>query len=278
LSPKLKATHHVRAKIERSIAMISDLHVGSRYAICPDKFETAEGQWLIPSHGQVQLNESFRQFGEKCNELGVDTVLINGDLLHGQNVAENGIGLSSSNLDEQIAMGVEVLRPLVKGRKLLGISGSGYHKSARGINPEKSVIDVLGGTWLGPVCNGRFTPSKRLFNIHHGQSGAFIYREMMVGRELLFSKWAEGSGKLPRFDAIVRGHWHNFLHIHENDIHGLQLPCWMAFEPSKITLKLMPKMIPDIGGVIVRFDSEDRIVIWHYLYPVPDIAYETKEL
>jgi len=289
MSLKRKVIHHVRAKVERSIAFISDLHVGSRYAVCPDKFKTPEGQWLIPSHGQVQLNDSFRKFGEKCDELGVDTVLVNGDMLHGQNVQENGIGLATSNLDEQVDMGIDVLRPLVvpknrPKRILYMLSGSGYHKSVRGMNPEKAVFEGIkaecnsGSRWLGPVCNGTFAPSKKRFNIHHGQSGAFIYREMMMGREMLFAKWAEGSGKLPRFDAMVRGHWHSWLHIHENDIHAIQLPCWMAFEPSKITLKLYPKMQPDIGGVIIRFDSEDRLIVWHYKYPCPQIAGEMMEL
>jgi hypothetical protein len=256
----------------RSIAFISDLHVGSRYAVCPDKWQAPEGQWLIPSAGQVALNDSFGKFIEKCKELNVDTVLVNGDAMHGQNVMENGVGLSTSTMDEQIEMCVRVLRPLAKGRKLLMVGGSGYHKSVRGLNPEKMVCDSLGGIWLGPLANIQFSPSARVFNVHHGQSAAFIYREMLAGREILFSKWAQGSGRLPKFDVIVRGHLHSFMHIHENDIHYLQLPCWMAFEPSKITLKLYAKMTPDIGGIIVRIDREERIIPWHFLYPTPHIA------
>jgi hypothetical protein len=273
----MKKAKSIKTEVVRSIAFISDLHVGSRYAICPDKWKTAEGQWLIPSPGQVVLNNSFREFGAECDKLKVDTVLVNGDMLHGQNVMENGVGLSTSNMDEQIDMGIEVLKPLVKGRKLLMISGSGYHKSVRGLNPEKCVCDGLSGTWLGPLANIRFAPSKRLFNVHHGQSAAFIYKEMLAGREMMFSKWAQGSGKLPEIDAIIRGHLHSFMHLHENRIHYLQLPCWLAFEPSKITLKLYSKFQPDIGGVIVHLDSSDRIIPWHFLYPCPTIAGEVME-
>jgi len=269
-------------KIKRSIAFISDLHIGSRYAICPDKFKTSEGVWLIPSHGQATLNDGFKAFIKKCNEMKVDTVVVNGDTLDGQNIAENGMGLSTSNLDEQVDMAIEVLRPILNGKKLLMLSGSGYHKSVRGMNPEKAVCDDLGqycqsSTWLGPVANIRFSPSKKVFNIHHGYTGSVIYREMVLAREGLFTKWAEGSGKLPRIDVVVRGHLHNFIYIHENDLHLLQLPCWKAFEPSKITLKLYAKMQPDIGGCIVLIDNNDRMVVHHYLYSCPAIVGEVRE-
>ncbi len=266
------------SKIVRSIAFISDLHVGSRYAICPDEFVTAEGQVVRPSAGQTVLNDHFRAFAKKCDELGVDTVVVNGDALHGQNVQEQGVGLSTSNMDEQVDMGVTVLRPLVKNRKLLMLSGSGYHKSVRGMNPEKCVCDKLEGTWLGPLANVQFKPSKRVFNILHGYSGSAIYREMILAREGFFMKWAQGSEKLPKVDLLIRGHLHNFIHIHENDMHLLQLPCWVAFEPSKITLRLYGKMQPDIGGVVVILDEENRIIVHHYLYDCPQIAGEIQEL
>lgn len=263
------------SRVERSVAFISDLHVGSRFAICPDKYQTAEKQWIIPSAGQAYLNNSLAAFGKVCDSLGVDTVLVNGDALHGQNVAENGIGLSTTNLDEQIAMCVETIRPLVKKRKLLMISGTGYHKTARGINPEKSVCDALGGIWLGPLANLSFKPSKKVFNIHHGYSGSVIYREMILAREGLFAKWAEANGT-PHVDVIIRGHLHSFIHIHEHGLHMIQLPCWTAMEPSKITLKLYFKMLPDIGGVVINMDNEDRLTVFHYLYPVPTIAGEIR--
>ena len=277
MSPKRKRSS-LKIKIGRSIAFISDLHCGSRFAVCPDKVKTAEGLWLIPSHGQVSLNDSFRKFIDTCNNLAVDTVVVLGDLLEGQNVAENGMGLSTTNLDEQIEMGVEVLRPLVAGRKLLVLSGSGYHRSVRGLNPEKQVCDSLGGTWLGALANLKFKPSKRVWNLHHGYSGSVIYREMVLAREGLFSKWAEGVGKLPHFDVLVRGHLHSFIHIHEHDTHLLQLPCWKAFDPNKITLKLYAKTQPDIGGCVALIDTDDRIVIHHYLYEAPMISGEVGEV
>ena len=272
----MKKAKSIKTEVVRSIAMISDLHIGSRYAICPDKFKTAEGQWLIPSSGQVSLNNSFREFGAECDKLKVDTVLVDGDMLHGQNVMENGVGLSTSDMDEQIDMGITVLRPLVKGRKLLMLSGSGYHKSVRGLNPEKCVCDGLSGTWLGPLANIKFTPSNKVFNVLHGQSASFIYKEMLAGREILFSKWAEGGGRLPRVDVIVRGHLHSYMHLHENGVHFILLPCWLAYEPSKITMKLYGKFQPDIGGCVVQIDSEDRIIPWHYTYPVPHISDEIR--
>lgn len=261
----------------RNIAFISDLHYGSRYAVFPPSM-TMQKQLFIPSPAQCQLNEYLEDFNARCTEMKVDTIVINGDTLHGQNYKQRGAGLITPDLDEQINIAVVGLQGIVKGRKLLMFPGSEYHKSTQGHNPEKDVCDRLGGQWMGMVANVQFAPSKRVFNIHHGQSSAFIYREMLMGREGLFTKWAESLGKIPKIDVIVRGHWHNFVYIHENQLHMIQLPCWAGFEPSRVTLKLYAKMQPDIGGVIVSLDEKDRIRVWHYLYDCPPMENEVQIL
>jgi hypothetical protein len=128
------------------------------------------------------------------------------------------------------------------------------------------------------MVNAQFEPSERVFNISHGESAAYIYREMLMGREALFQKYSEALGKIPHIDVIVRGHWHQFIYIHAHGQHMLQLPCWVAFEPNKIFLKSYGKMQPDIGGAIVFIDNNDRVRVWHFLYPAVHIADFVKKL
>jgi len=270
----------------RTIAFTSDFHVGSRYAVCPEGFRTPQGQYYTLSEGQLQLNSYLDNYMNKCLELGVDTMIMPGDLLHGSNYKEGGILLMTPDIDEQVDMSYTLLDPYVQKLRehsprpfqLYAFSGSGYHKTTKGHNPEKDIVEKLGGKFLGMVKNACFPPSKRVFNIHHGQSGAYIYREMMLGREGLHEKFAEAMGKLPKIDVMVRGHWHNFIYIHEHKQHFIQLPCWIAFEPTRITLKLYGKFQPDIGGVIVRIDENDRILVWHFLYDVPLMENKVIEL
>lgn len=262
----------------RTIACISDLHIGSRYAIFPEEFKTKEGNILRPSEGQMKILEYFVRFNEICYEKGVDTVLLLGDLVHGQNVIEMGTGLVTVDMDEQVELCCSVLDIICKGRKVAGVSGSRYHRSLRGHNVERDIIKHLGGKYLGRVANLRFAPSKRVFNISHGESAAYIYREMLLGREITFTKASEALGKVKKIDAFLRGHWHQFIHLHEKKVHFIQVPGWMAFEPSKPYLVSYGKMQPDIGGVIIFIDDRDRIDPKHYLMEdIPHIADEIED-
>jgi hypothetical protein len=178
----------------------------------------------------------------------------------------------STNLDVQISAGELAMRRLCKDRKSLWISGSKYHISAVGHNSEKDVCDKLGGTWLGLVANLRIEPTDKIINISHGGSGAFVYRETAMGREILFAKVAEANGKLPKISMFIHGHWHWFSYLHQSDTHYLQLPCWIAYEPIPIFVKNYPRFQPDIGGAVIMVDEAARITVWHYLYDLPHIA------
>jgi hypothetical protein len=271
--------------MKRTIGFISDTHIFSRYALFhPDGFTTAEGMQFIPSEGQLKIWSYYEEFMKMCKEFDVDTIFGVGDIVHGQNPIEMGTMLASPNMDEQADMAIKILEPLVTtdrlaNRKLFMISGSGYHKGGRGHNIEKVICNRLiernnlNGEWLGSVANAQFDPSERTFNIAHGESAAYIYREMLMGREALFQKAAEALGKIPHIDVIVRGHWHQFIYIHAHGQHMLQLPCWVAFEPNKIFLKSYDKMQPDLGDAIVFLDDKDRIRVWHSPeHEVPHIA------
>lgn len=257
----------------RVIAFASDFHFFSRYALFPPEgFTTAEGLTILPGEGQLKLWDYYIQYVEATEKEEVDTVVLVGDTLHGQNPIERGTMLVSPNMDEQVELAVRALKPLVDNRKLFMVSGSGYHTSTKGHNPEKDICDRLGGEWWGPIANVKFGESEKIFNISHGESAAYIYREMLMGRESMFQQWAASLGKIPRINVIIRGHWHNFIYIHAHGQHMLQLPAWMAYEPSKPYLKSYGKMQPDIGGSIVRIDNQDRLRVWHYLYEAPHIA------
>ncbi|MFH1627385.1 MAG: hypothetical protein ABIE47_01525 [Pseudomonadota bacterium] len=267
-----------RGEIVRSLAFIGDTHFFSRYALFPRPYTTSAGQVFNPSPGQTVINRGYESFQKTCNELQVDTVVLTGDILHGQNPIEKGTLLMSPHMDEQEEYAVESLRPLIEQpcqfgdhRRLYGISGSGYHRGGKGHNPEASIIARLGGTFWGALANTTFEPSKKVFRIQHGESAAFIYKEMLLGREAMFTKEAEAQGKIPHVDVIVQGHWHCFMAIEEKGIRMIQVPAWIAFEPSKPYLKSYGKMQGDIGAVIVLIDEKDRLVVWHYLYEKPNI-------
>lgn len=257
--------------MKRVIAFISDLHIFSRFGLNLPEYISQYGIKFRIETPLRKIYDYWLDFQEICNREGVDTVVICGDIIHGQNPIERGTMLVSPSIDEQVDAAVKILNPLCQGRKVYVFKGSGYH-GLKGASPEQWVCRQVGGKWIGEVGNLRFAPSKRVFNIQHGESSAYIYREMVLGREGLFMKYAQALGKIPQIDVIVRGHWHNFIYLHENQLHFIQLPGWLAFEPSRPYLRSYAKMQPDIGGVIVYIDDEDRIRVWHFLYPVINIV------
>jgi hypothetical protein len=134
-------------------------------------------------------------------------------------------------------------------------------------------IKRLGGVFYGLFANIHIQNTKRVFQIYHGDSAAVIYRETAMAREGHFLWEAEGRGKLPcHIDMVINGHWHYFQHIHSERQHLLRLPGWTDWMPFRKGMKLYGKVIPDIGGVIVLIDMNDRILVHHFLYPRPMIA------
>jgi hypothetical protein len=262
-------------RFKRVIACISDMHVGTYTAIFPDEFHIKRGNVITLSEGQRSLLESYHSFCKTCNDLGVDTVLVLGDMVHGQNPKERGENLITTELTIQKRAAKELLKTLIKDRKSYWVAGSGYHASTPGHDPDEGLCEMMGGKWCDKVKTLRF--GSRLINISHGGSGAFVFRETAMGREIQWAKMAFANGKLPKIDCFVHGHWHWFAYLHEYESHFLQLPSWAAFEPARIFVKNYARFQPDIGGAVILIDEEDRLMVWHYLYELPHICDEVIE-
>lgn len=262
---------------KRVIALISDTHISSKYALFPNSYIDDKGVEYRANAGQKKIYGYWQNFCGVCDELKVDTVIHLGDALHGTNRKEFGRNLMFTDLEIQKDVAVMLLKQIVKRRKFFIVSGTGYHQSLDS-KVHKSIAERLNGTFLGALANLRLKPSNRVMNVTHGTSGAVIYRSTILDRGGHFILQAQALGKLPKIDIIVSGHLHNFIHIHFAQQHLIQLPCWMAWEESKPYLKYYGKMQPDIGGVILMIDDKDRILVWHYLYPLPHISDMIREV
>ncbi len=263
----------------RRIALISDTHIASQYALMPEVVVDAKGNRFEANPGQKLILNYFRKFCAKCDELEVDTLVHLADMIHGQNHREAGIDLITTDLNAQKDMAYELLKPICKGRKSFFISGSGYHQGmGKGNVPEKDVCDRLGENpgckteWMGSVANIRFKPSKKVWHFQHGESASVMYQATVLERDANLLKIAEADENLPHIDFMVRGHWHRWGHLHLDRYHAIQVPCWAAWTPWKWSRLYYGKQ-PNIGGVICLQDEEGRLTIWPFLYkPLPRIA------
>jgi len=272
---------NVTNKYKRVIALLSDVHIGSRYAVFPDNYITEDGDKLSNARnaGQLKLLKCWKDFSTICDKFKVDSIFLVGDITAGMNPKELGMYMMTTDLDEQVDASVLLLKPLCENRKVGVWSGTTYHESlATNVKIHKRMAELLDGRYMGNLSNVRLTPSRKIANITHKSTGAVIYPETVMGRDMMLFKEAEALGLIPKIHVIIRGHRHKWNYIHKVDQHYIQLPCWQAFIPWKGITRWYPRMQPDIGGALLLIDSKDRIRVWHFLYAPVHIADQVKSM
>ena len=253
--------------IVRSLGLLSDMHVGSTVAIWPKEYGTPEGTIIKASKGQLMLLDYWKEVAKTFKEYEVDTILLNGDLIEGLNRKENGKGLMASNLNFQAEACVELLDDMIpsKKTKVWVFSGSTYHESYD-CEFHESIADLLKQRYprteyMGAMKNIKLHGTGVTMNIQHGYGGGSMYRATKMDREAMFINLAESNNKLDgKIDVIIRGHLHYFACLQMVKT-SIQLPCWKAFEASKIFLPNYGRMQPDIGGVVMLVDKQNSVMV-----------------
>lgn len=260
------------------VAFLNDLHVGCVFGMFPEKWTDHYGKPEFPNTGQVALREYLMEdFAEQCRENQVNHLWIAGDVVAGQNRGERGKFISIIELGEQTRAAAQVIADFVNEvpsiEKILIWKGTGYHGSFDSSVEE----DVVG--WLYrdhdiradyrgeySYINLRYGDYDKKIWITHTASGATMYPEQAMGKDMMLWQEAVGQGKLPAVDMIIRAHKHSFIEVHKPSIRATQLPCWQFFVPYDRALQNYSRWQPDIGGVIMLFDDKMRTTVWHFTY------------
>lgn len=257
---------------QRSIALLSDTHIGSRFGVCPTGYVTeATKNPIMANPGQENLAASFEKYWLKMEEMKVDTVFLIGDIMAGTNFKEQGVYMMTTDINEQVAMATLLLKKHCTNKKTYVWSGTPYHES-RDYRIHESLAKDLGGRFMGSISNMMIVPSKKTVHVRHATTSALVYPETVLGRDIIFLKEAEALGKVPKVDAIITGHRHSYIEIHKASVHYISLPCWEAYTPYyKATMNYF-KYQPDIGGGLMLLDTENRLRFMHFLYDCPHIS------
>jgi len=264
----------------RVIALIADLHIGSRYSLCPDKWVLHDpaGQvtgTFMPGEEQAKLLTYWKDYTKIMrNDLKIDSVFVVGDVIAGINPRECGKHMITPDPTEQVEEAIKMLEPLCKNKRVAVWSGTMYHE-ARDYKIHRNIAEALGGTFFPGVGNIKLTPSERIANVAHHQSAATIYPATPMTRSMIFAKEAQSLGKIHRADVIIRAHKHMWYYIHSAAGHFVSLPCWQSFVPYEKAIKYYFKFQPDIGGAVLFLDERDRIRVWHFTYPAVHISDQT---
>ena len=256
---------------KRRMAFIGDFHVGSKYAVWPVEYKNDTGAVIRAAPGQAKMAGYVSEIGKIMDRENVDTLVMLADMIEGKNPKGQGQGLIMGEIEDQIAASIQLVKPLAYGRDVIATSGSDYHES-RDINVAATMAKALGGTYVGRVRTLKIEGTNRYMNIGHGESGAVFYVATVMERGGVSQFEAVAKKKAHGADLIVRAHMHVYRHLDVPGLHYVQIPCMKAWEPSKIFSKDYFKQQPDLGFVIINIDQEDRITVWHYLFPSVPIA------
>jgi len=270
--------------IARSIAIVSDLHAGSDFAVWPhDDVINSTGNNITDSRNdsQVYLADCWENYIEECDAYNVDTVINLADSCQGVNYKDGGRACITPDLELQKDAAEALLLPIVYGRNYIGFSGSKYHQSmdtkvhrdlARRVKPI-----AKSSSFYGAIANLRLKGTDKVANIAHASTSAMLYPSTALDRERIFLKVAEARDVLPKIDIMIRGHLHKYMTLRYSDMTIIQSPCWQAWYPLGTKMKLYGKHQPDIGALILLIDNNGGIHVEEFMYKAPHVIDKLRE-
>ena len=261
----------------RRIALISDMHVGSQYALWPPGIFDKTGAELKQNPVQLQLYRKWQEAERIIQSAKCDTIINMGDPIEGGNRKENAALLTATSVDKQCAGVAHLLKNIVKGKRYYSIRGSNYHGSVD-TDIDDDIISRLAPSNtdcnLGAVSVVEIE-GKRIYLTHGGGPGSKI-KATNLENYLINLLVQYGRDNVDRCDMYIQGHLHQWRRVDLDGMIGLMLPAWKIFTPDKIHLKNPTQMLSDIGIVILEIGG--GIKITPYLFGAPRLELRTREI
>lgn len=199
-----------------SVVFVSDMHVGSAYAVFPERFKLSTGSIGHLNVGQRYLWDCWQDFLERLPKQ-FNILILNGDIINGQNKKESAADLTEVDPAWQQRAALSLLEPLAeRAGKIWMTQGSTYHSGEVG-RWEEQLARELGAE---PDDWGHYAWDWLLLDVEgvkldiaHSQSVVLRYVGMPLEREQQFDKiiqdWKGGSA-----NVIVRSHAHRYVETH----------------------------------------------------------------
>lgn len=266
----------------KKIAVVSDIHAGSSYALLPPDAHYGEIDYPQSSR-QKYLWELWQRHCETIAAKKPDYIVVNGDVVDGDQWRSGAREVRTAMKGAQVSWANDILNLLPNVPRYY-IHGTPYHDGVSGeeceavakadpcaIRPPRgyglagqNAFHLLDLEVEGVMCNF----------LHEIPVSGALYRGVGPDREMLWSALAGKEGKAPKCDLIVRSHAHYFVHVEHASKHGIVNPCWQLPYPWLVR-KSAYRMMPDIGATMVYVDGSEKkagrdpIYIEKFLYPMP---------
>jgi hypothetical protein len=229
--------------------VIGDVHAGSDSAVSPAEIELDSGNVISANEVQLAL---LHEFEKMCDTVGkVDLLILNGDLVDGQNYIGKGKGILTSDMARQVDTAVEVISN-INFRKVVGCSGTPYHVE-RNPNLDKMVIEKLGGVCLDEV--SITVEETRIYANHRTSIRMNGNRAQSITTDMIMSELnAESFGK--KVDVIFKSHAHYYMCVDNSRTLGFVCPCWKGRDEYARSATSPFSFLPHIGYIVLDVESD----------------------
>lgn len=253
----------------RNIVVVSDTHFGCQLGLCPSNgCKLDEDGRYIPSKAQKVVWAWWEQFwlefvpGSTKKEPFV--LVHNGDVIEG--VHHGSTTQISHNIGDQKRLAIQVLKPVVdRAVKYYSVRGTPAHVG-QSSTEEEQVAKELGAVPNEAGQHSRYElwldlGGHLIHFLHHvGTTSSSAHEASAVNAELAaeFVEAARWGEKPP--SVIIRSHRHRCIEVRIPTSVGYATatvtPAWQLRTPFSFKIAGARLSPPQIGGLVIRLDSE----------------------
>lgn len=257
----------------RQAIVISDLHCGCQFGLCPPEGLTLDGGGHYePSKLQLKVWEWWTKFWQewvqKVTRGERYALILNGDTTDGRH--HGSTTQISQNLSDQKRLAAEILFPVIEHAECLYmVRGTEAHVGAAGENEEMlgetlcAVQDATGNHTRLELSLRLGGDNGALCNIMHhiGTTSRTHYESSAPMGEMgeILTEAGRWNEEAP--DFIIRSHRHRHIKIQKSSAKGYSIvevtPGWQLKTPFVYKINAR-NAIPEFGGILIRQGDEEH--------------------
>jgi metallophosphoesterase superfamily enzyme len=233
-----------------NIVVVSDLHVGSNFALCPPELDTGD------SPTRIFLWDAWSKFAREVVKYQPFILVVNGDVTEGRHHRAND--LTITGLVQQWRAAVRTLRPLCsKAEAVYFTEGTECHT----LDDEHDLAEELGAV-KGPDGYAHYRLRLKVNGLahefrHHIGTSARPWTEVNALQAALVAEREQarlaGEGQT---DILVSAHRHTGAMIRTDGGMSITSASWQF--PTRHVRKVVPTARPVVGGLILDYSRAAR--------------------
>lgn len=255
---------------QNRVLVVSDLHCGSIFGLLPPDFITFDGTTKELNAGQKYLWDCWQNFCVRAQLYRPTHVIVNGDVVDGDQRKNKGSELSLISMDDQCSAAKQTLwhlrRHLPDATKFYFTQGTPYHVGEWNVCEEHIAMD-LNAEKYESVGTGNYCREVLWLDLdgivleaaHHIATSVGFYRLTALDREGIFSalNGKDNSKGMPRADLLIRSHVHYFGGAEHESKQIITTPCW-ELQTRYMRKNSVHRMVPTIGGLFIDVDASAK--------------------